>query len=135
MNLKRNVILISIVALLFGNIMVTSAEANKAQYGYDYVTKTGDLISGLLTKQNSSEDASNLVGSVQGGRTLCSWVTNALSSRLTNKVSYNSGDPVYMQYNEEGAGAQMQLVVSTVLTNFEKTGTFGYWSPDYITTY
>lgn len=54
---------------------------------------------------------------------------------MTDKSSYNSGVPVYMNYTNQ-VGAQNTVVrirISTTLTNFIDTRTWGFWCPDYIT--
>lgn len=136
MKLKKITVVTAIIALLIGNAISVSAAVNKAQYGYAYVTKFSDIVTEYLTKVNPNDAASNLVGSVEGGRNLCSWCENSLGRKVTNTASYNSGDPVYMSYTTEvTAQVPARLVISTILTNFQDTGTFGYWSPDYITTY
>lgn len=134
MKLKNMVLLSLMLALFLGNAILVSAEVEKAQYGYAYVTKTSDLKTPYLIKQNSGEQASNLVGDVEGRRTLVSWCENNIGNRITEKRQYSTADPVYMSYTKSETGS-VRLSVSTALLTFQSTGTFGYWSPDYITYY
>ncbi len=130
---KKKIVLVMIAILAVGNMVVVHA-SNTAQYGPVYVTKLGDFISGGQYKEEQSA-ASNLVGDVENGRTLCSWIIDRDGNRLTDKPSYDNDVNVYMNYSNQLA-AQYQWVritISTTLANFSDTYTWGYWSPDYVT--
>lgn len=131
MKLQKVLVLTTLVGLFLGNTLFVSAEINKASYGYTYIAKTDDYKSPYLQKVNGNDDATNKVSQVEGGRTLCSWCENWLGNKFTNKSSYNSAEAVHMQYTHTGETGSARLVISTVLTNFQETGTSGTWSPDY----
>lgn len=133
LRLRKNIVLASVLALAFGNILVANA-SNTGSYGPVYITKTGDYISAGILKEGT-EAASNLVSEVQDGRSLTCWIEDSNGSRVTDKVTYNSAKGVYMPYDDPVAmkGRIVRLRISTALTNFTNTRTWGYWNPDYIT--
>lgn len=134
LRLRKSVLLASVFALTFGSVLVANA-SNTGSYGPVYITKTGDYISGGIKKEGT-EPASNLVAEIQGNRSLTCWIIDSNGKRVTDKVTYNSADPVYMPYDDPVAekGSMVRLVISTALTNFTETETWGFWNPDYITT-
>ncbi len=130
---KKRILLVSVIAMSFGSLMVVNA-SNTGAYGPVYITKSGDYISGGISK-DGAEPASNLVGEVQGNRSLTCWIVDSNGSRLTGKETYDSAEAVYMSYTDAAAakGKVVRLVISTAITNFTSTRTWGNWNPDYIT--
>lgn len=133
LRLRKNIVIASVVALVFGNVLVANA-SNSEPYGPMYVSKTGDYTSGGIMKEGT-EAASNLVSEVQGGRSLTSWIVDSSGNRVTDKQTYNSAKAVYMSYNNAVAmkGRIVRLRISTAVTTFLDTRTWGNWNPDYIT--
>ncbi len=133
LKLRKSIVLASVVALVFGNVLVANA-SNTGSYGPMYITKTGDYTSGGILKEGT-EAASNLVSEVQDGRALTSWIVDSSGNRITNKQTYNSASAVYMSYNDAVAakGKVVRLRISTAVTTFSDTRTWGNWNPDYIT--
>ncbi len=133
MKVRKSILLVSVLALAFGNILVANA-SNTGSYGPVYITKTGDYISAGIVKEGT-EAASNLVAEVQDGRSLTCWIEDSNGNRVTDKVTYNSARAIYMPYHDPVAmkGRVVRLRISTALTNFTNTRTWGNWNPDYIT--
>lgn len=131
--LKKAIVTVGVLSMVLGNVLMVSA-SNSSSYGPLYVTKTSDYISGGIKKAEQSA-ASNLVSEVQDGRSLCCWIINASGDKMTDKPSYSSANPVYMNYSNqvEAQGTVVRLKISTTLSNFTDTRTWGYWCPDYIT--
>lgn len=132
-NIKKRVVVLMLTIFAAANVLTVQA-GNTVQYGHVYITKLGDFISGGQYKEEQSA-ASNLVGEVEGGRSLCSWIIDSNGDRMTDKPSYNNDDNIYMNYQNQVL-AQYQTVritISTTLTNFTETRTWGYWNPDYVT--
>lgn len=85
--------------------------------------------------KEGTEAASNLVSEVQDGRSLTSWMVDSAGDRVSGKETYNTARAVYMAYSDPTAmkNRTVRLRISTALSNFTDTRTWGNWNPDYIT--
>ena len=99
-NVKKKMVLAALVVLALGNTMSVSAatRANSAAYS-GYVTKTADYVTDSLYK-TTVNSGTNKVDYVESGRSLCSWINNYLSMRVTDKADYDSAGTYPMAFDK-----------------------------------
>lgn len=105
------------------------------------VKKYADFESGLVTKGDASEYATNNAKSLPSG-TYDTWAETRGGANMTYKTAYNSAGKYHMLYKETYdtneccayniyvQKGKLKLNISTVLTNFNSGSVSGTWSPD-----
>lgn len=136
-NMKKKVVLATLVALALGNAMSVSAadQVNNIVYA-GYVMKTEDLTAYALHKTTLG-DGTNKVHALTSGVSLCSWINNYLGMQVTEKAYYNSLGTYSMEFTtgaitieRPGGHLSTTMTISTQWFEFDTAYTAGEWSPD-----
>lgn len=136
-DMKKKVVLATLVALALGNTMSVSAAAqgNSAEYS-GYVTKFADYVTESLQK-TTLEDGTNEVSSITTGVNLCSWINNYLGMKVTERADYSSTGTYPMDFTRNditiehpGGHLSTTMTISTQWYEVRSANTSGKWSPD-----
>lgn len=133
--MKKRLLMLSLAATLILNTEVISNAASLNGY-YGYVKKTQDLVTEGVQKQTTAVGTNYVEHIEKDNVSFVCWIQGQNDAkRIMDKVSYGNnqqGKYVYMTYSSpvSAKGRYVSLAISTSLTSFTQSLTFGSWSPD-----